>query len=108
MDERFGWGSRDIEHFKIRMERRKMQGHVKAEIVQEPVAESRNFVLRIIVARNQQSSHLKPDAGLGFQPGQSVKHRLQFAEAKIMIKISGQRLEINDRRVHLCVKFRTW
>ena len=49
-DERFGRGSRDIEHFEIRMERRKMKWHVRAEIVQEPIAESPDFFLRIIVA----------------------------------------------------------
>jgi hypothetical protein len=52
-DERFGRSCRDIEHFEVRMERRKMQRDVRAEILQEPIAESRDFFLRIIVARNQ-------------------------------------------------------
>src|ERR1700680_2213249 len=52
-DERFGRGCRDIEHFEVRMERRKMQRYVRAEILQEPIAESRDFFLRIIVAGNQ-------------------------------------------------------
>jgi hypothetical protein len=52
-DERFGRGCRDIEHFEVRMERRKMQRYVRAEILQEPIAESRDFFLQIIVARNQ-------------------------------------------------------
>src|SRR6266403_4120690 len=52
-DERFGRGCGDIEHFEVRMERRKMQRYVRAEILQEPIAESRDFFLRIIVAGNQ-------------------------------------------------------
>ena len=44
-DKRFRGRRREVEHLKIGMERCEMQRHIRAEVTDEPIAESRDFFL---------------------------------------------------------------
>jgi len=94
-----------IEHLEIGMERCEMQRHIRTEVADEPIAESRDFFLRIVVPGNKQGCDLKPDAGFMLEPAERIEHRLQFAEAQSVIKLSREPLQINVGGIHMGVKF---
>jgi hypothetical protein len=86
------------------MKRREVQRHVGAELGGDPFRERVDFLLRVIVAGDQERRDLEPDVGLALQVHERLEDGPEMAPRELPIELVGERLEIDVRRVHVRVE----
>src|SRR5665647_471392 len=69
---------RNVRHLVIRVERRKMQRHIHAELLSDPLAHGGDFLIRVVLTGNQQGGNFKPYVCFMLEIAQGIEHRLQL------------------------------
>ena len=88
----FGRRSRLVAQLEVGMEGSEMQGHVRAQILKDPVRQPAKFISAVIQSGNDQICNFEPDIRLILQPFQHIENRLQMSESDAAVEIFGEGL----------------
>src|SRR5581483_6362032 len=102
--ERRGRGRRDVGHFPIRVKRREVPRHFRAQILDRPLRHFLELFLGVVLPGNEESRDLEPYLGLVLQVLERLEHRFEVRPAHLPIKIFGESFQIDVGRVHVAVE----
>ena len=101
--QRSNWSARDVLQAVARVKARKVNWHIRAQVLLHEASKLAGFLLAVIQARDQQGYDLKPNLPFGEQ-AQCVQHRRELSDALLFIEFLGHCLEINLHRAENSAK----
>jgi len=81
-----------------------MQRHVRLQLGRDPTAHRANFVVRVVLRRDQQRCDFGPAVGLVDEILQRVEDRGQMRASQPEVELLAERLQVDVGRVHFRVE----
>ena len=92
---------RGIQHLPVRVKGREMQRHLGSEVVEYPLGEAIELLVRIVCPRDHQCRDLHPHVRVVNQVLERIQYGLEMTTGQAMVEILRESLEVHIGGVHV-------